>query len=98
MNGCVAAHKEEILSYVDKLREHIKETHIVARKNMVNQLRDRKTAMTRFIRPLMRLGIMFGVFQRPGDPVFEGPYVITRKLKPLDFQIQVNRFGATRPR
>ena len=34
MNGCVAAHKEEILSYVDKLREHIKETHIVARKNI----------------------------------------------------------------
>ena len=27
---------------------------------------------------------------------FEGPYVITKKLNPLDFQIQVDRFGTSK--
>ena len=41
-----------------------------------------------------------GLFQRsadPGDAVFGRPYVIARKHNPLDFQIQVDRFGTTKP-
>ena len=109
MTGSVAARKEDIPSYwdyVDKLRERLKKAHTVARMNIGKSAVKQKD---RYDMKVYQTPYEVGDYvwylseiSRPGrcpklDPVFEGPYVITRKLNTLYFQIQVNRFGTTKP-
>ena len=107
--GSVPAIKEEITSYgdyVDKLRERLKKAHSVARKNIGQSAVKQKD---RYDMKIYHTQYEVGDFVwylvetcKPGkcpklNPDFEGPYVITRKLNPLDFQIQLDRFGTTKP-
>ena len=107
--GSAPVSKGEVVSfgdYVDQLRERLKKAHTVARKNIgKSAVRQKDRYDVKVYQTPYEVGDYIWYLAetcRPGrcpklNRDFEGPYVITKKLNPLDFQIQVDRFGTSKP-
>ena len=106
--GSAPVCKGEVLSYgdyVDQLRERLKRAHSVACKNIgKSSVKQKDRYDVKVYQTLYEVGDYWYLAEtcRPGrcpklNRDFEGPYVITKKLNPLDFQIQVDRFGTSKP-
>ena len=101
--------KGEVSSYwdfVDQLRERLKKAHTEARKNIgKSAIKQKDRYDVKVYQTLYEVGDYIWYLAetcRPGrypklNPDFEGPYVINKKLNLLNFQIQVDRFGTSKP-
>ena len=108
MIGSAPVCKGEVLSYgdyVDQLRERLKKAHTVAHKNIgKSAVKQKDRYDVKVYQTLYEVGDYIWYLAetcRHGRCLklnrdFEGPYVITKKLNPLDFQIQVDTFGTSK--